>query len=194
MIEWVIASGNAGKLREFSGLLGPFNIQTRPMSDFDVAGADETGLSFVENALLKARHVAAATGRPALADDSGIAVDALDGAPGIHSARYAGAHGNDGGNLVKLLADMQGQNNRAAQFICVLAVCKSATDPMPLIAQGIWRGQLLDAPAGDGGFGYDPIFQPDGLDVSAAQLSGAEKSAISHRALAVASLKRQLLG
>ena len=194
MTQWIIASGNAGKLREFSALLAPFAIDTRPMSDFAIDGAEENGLSFVENAILKARHVAAATGLPALADDSGIAVDALGGAPGIYSARYAGEHGNDGGNIEKLLADMRGISNRSAQFICVLAVCQSATDPMPLIATGIWRGQLLTAPAGNGGFGYDPIFQPNGMQCSAAELSASEKGAISHRALAIQSLKAQLLG
>ncbi|MGB0957292.1 MAG: non-canonical purine NTP pyrophosphatase, partial [Litorivicinus sp.] len=119
---------------------------------------------------------------------------ALGGAPGIYSARYAGEHGNDGGNIEKLLADMRGISNRSAQFICVLAVCQSAKDPMPLIATGIWRGQLLIAPAGNGGFGYDPIFQPNGMQCSAAELSASEKGTISHRALAIQSLKAQLLG
>ena len=188
----VIASGNAGKLREFESLLANVGMQAVPMSDFDIDGAEETGLSFIENAILKARHVSQATGLPALADDSGIAVDALNGAPGIYSARYAGTHGNDGANVDKLLADMDGQTDRRAQFICVLALCRSANDPMPMIAQGIWRGQLLTERRGDGGFGYDPIFLPDGETLAAAEMPKERKSELSHRGLAVAQL-RQLL-
>ena len=194
MSEWVLATENPGKIKEFSGLLSAYGIATRSMADFDVQGAEEDGLSFVENAILKARHVAAVTGLPALADDSGLAVRALGGAPGIYSARYAGEHGNDRKNLEKVLEDMDGHSDRHATFVCVLAVVQSATDPLPLIAQGLWEGELLSAPRGEEGFGYDPIFVGQGQHLSAAELSPETKRAISHRGLAVAELKRQMGG
>ena len=192
MTTWVLASQNAGKLREFNRLLGDLGITIKAMDEFGVQAADEDGLSFVENALLKAREVARQTGLPALADDSGLAVNALGGAPGIYSARYAGQHGNDVANYQKLLQDLQEHSDRSAQFVCVLALVRSAEDPLPVIAQGLWKGQILTAPAGESGFGYDPVFQPAGSSLSASQMSPAEKAAVSHRGLAVAELRRQL--
>lgn len=192
MSTWVLASENQGKLTELNRLLAGRNIQVRSMGEFDITGAEETGLSFVENALIKARHVAKETGLPALADDSGLAVNALSGAPGIYSARYAGVHGNDQANYEKLLADLDPFEDRSAQFVCVLALVSSAKDPLPLIAQGLWRGEILRAPRGKNGFGYDPVFQPTGEVVSAAELSPQQKSQVSHRALACAELLRQL--
>lgn len=192
MTTWVLASQNPGKLREFNRLLGDLGITIKAMDEFGVQAADEDGLSFVENALLKAREVARQTGLPALADDSGLAVNALGGAPGIYSARYAGQHGNDVANYQKLLQDLQEHDDRSAQFVCVLALVRSAEDPLPVIAQGLWKGQILTAPVGESGFGYDPVFQPNGLRLSASQMSPAEKAAVSHRGLAVAALRRQL--
>ncbi len=192
MTTWVLASQNPGKLREFNRLLGDLGITIKAMDEFGVRAADEDGLSFVENALLKAREVARQTGLPALADDSGLAVNALGGAPGIYSARYAGQHGNDVANYQKLLQDLQEHDDRSAQFVCVLALVRSAEDPLPVIAQGLWKGQILTAPVGESGFGYDPVFQPNGLRLSASQMSPAEKAAVSHRGLAVAALRHQL--
>ena len=193
--RWVIASSNAGKLREFRELLGgdggpAFVTQ----GELGVDDAEETGLTFVENALLKARHAAQATGLPALGDDSGLCVDALDGAPGLYSARYAGGHGDAAANIAKLLGALAEVPDaaRGAHFIAVIVLLRHALDPQPLIAQGVWPGRILHAPHGDGGFGYDPVFQPDGHDCSAAQLDPVVKNRISHRGLALASLKRQL--
>ena len=192
MITWVLASENQGKLAELNRLLADRNIQVRSMGEFNLTGAEENGLSFVENALIKARHVAKETGLPALADDSGLAVNALGGAPGIYSARYAGMHGNDQANYEKLLADLESFDDRSAQFVCVLALVRSADDPLPVIAQGLWLGEILPAPQGENGFGYDPVFQPKGETISAAELSPQQKSQVSHRALACAELLRQL--
>ena len=192
MNTWVLASENQGKLAELNRLLADRNIQVRSMGEFDLTGAEENGLSFVENALIKARHVAKETGLPALADDSGLAVNALGGAPGIYSARYAGIHGNDQANYEKLLADLESFDDRSAQFVCVLALVRSADDPLPVIAQGLWLGEILPAPQGENGFGYDPVFQPKGETISAAELSPQQKSQVSHRALACAELLRQL--
>ena len=192
MNTWVLASENQGKLAELNRLLADRNIQVRSMGEFDLTGAEENGLSFVENALIKARHVAKETGLPALADDSGLAVNALGGAPGIYSARYAGVHGNDQANYEKLLADLDPFEDRSAQFVCVLALVRSADDPLPVIAQGLWQGEILPAPQGQNGFGYDPVFQPKGETISAAELSPQQKSQVSHRALACAELLRQL--
>ena len=192
MNTWVLASENQGKLAELNRLLADRNIQVRSMGEFDQTGAEENGLSFVENALIKARHVAKETGLPALADDSGLAVNALGGAPGIYSARYAGVHGNDQANYEKLLADLDPFEDRNAQFVCVLALVRSADDPLPVIAQGLWQGEILPAPQGENGFGYDPVFQPKGETISAAELSPQQKSQVSHRALACAELRRQL--
>ena len=192
MNTWVLASENQGKLAELNRLLADRNIQVRSMGEFDLTGAEENGLSFVENALIKARHVATETGLPALADDSGLAVNALGGAPGIYSARYAGVHGNDQANYEKLLADLDPFEDRGAQFVCVLALVRSADDPLPVIAQGLWQGEILPAPQGENGFGYDPVFKPKGETISAAELSPQQKSQVSHRALACAELLRQL--
>ena len=192
MNTWVLASENQGKLAELNRLLADRNTQVRSMGEFDLTGAEENGLSFVENALIKARHVAKETGLPALADDSGLAVNALGGAPGIYSARYAGVHGNDQANYEKLLADLDPFEDRSAQFVCVLALVRSADDPLPVIAQGLWQGEILPAPQGENGFGYDPVFKPKGAAISAAELSPQQKSQVSHRALACAELLRQL--
>ncbi|KAB8198295.1 RdgB/HAM1 family non-canonical purine NTP pyrophosphatase [Lysobacter maris] len=193
--RWVIASSNAGKLREFRELLGgDGGIEFVTQGELGVDDAEETGLSFVENALLKARHAARATGLPALGDDSGLCVDALGGAPGLYSARYAGGHGDAAANIDKLLTALAGmpESTRHAHFIAVIVLLQHAEDPQPLIAQGVWPGRILHAPHGDGGFGYDPVFQPHGHDCSAAQLDPVVKNRISHRGLALASLKRQL--
>ena len=192
MTTWVLASENAGKVAEFNHLLSELGIHVRSMGEFGLTGAEETGESFVENALLKARHVARATGFPALADDSGLAVDALGGAPGIYSARYAGTHGDDVANYQKLLADLADAQSRAAQFVCALALVRSANDPLPLIAMGLWHGTILQQPAGTNGFGYDPVFQPNGSALSAAQMAPQYKAAVSHRGLALQELRRQL--
>lgn len=192
--RWVLASGNAKKLAEMRSLLAALDIELVAQSDLGVSDAVEDGVAFVDNALLKARHAAAATGLPAIADDSGLAVDALGGAPGIHSARFAGIHGDDGANNRKLLAELAGITapERGAAFHCCLVATRSATDPVPLIAQGIWRGSVLEAPRGDQGFGYDPLFWVAGENASAAELSAARKNTISHRGLAMRALLERL--
>ena len=177
----VLASGNAGKLREFTALLAPLGITVRPQSDFNVPEADEPYASFVENALGKARHAAQHTGLPALADDSGLCVEALGGAPGIHSARYAGVPKSDERNIERLIAELAGQDDRRARFVCVLALVRSADDPQPIIAEGEWHGRILDAPRGKHGFGYDPVFWLEDLQQSAAELDAALKNMLSHR-------------
>lgn len=190
----VLASGNAGKLAELRELLGA-GFTLHAQSEFGLADAEETGLSFVENALLKARHAARATGLPALADDSGLCVDALDGAPGLYSARYAGTHGDSEANIDKLLRELDGMPDadRGARFICVLALLRHAGDPLPLIAQGIWEGRILHARQGSGGFGYDPVFFSPAHGCSAAELPAATKNRDSHRGLALAQLRARLL-
>lgn len=190
----VLASSNLGKLQELTTLLAPLKIQIRPQSEWQVTDADETGLSFVENAILKARHAAAATGHAAIADDSGLVVDALQGAPGIYSARYAGAHGNDAANNEKLLAELASvpTAQRSAHFVCVLAVVRHANDPLPLICEGLWAGHILKAPKGLGGFGYDPLFGVPDLACSAAELTAADKNRLSHRGQATAQLRARL--
>lgn len=191
----VLASSNAGKLAELRDLLGDAEIELRTQSEFGVTDADETGLTFVENALLKARHAARATGLPALGDDSGICVDALDGAPGLYSARYAGGHGDSAANIAKLLAALRDvpEAARTARFVCVLAMLRHAEDPQPLIAEGVWEGRILDAPRGDGGFGYDPVFFDPARGMGAAEFDAALKNRISHRGIALARLRDQLL-
>lgn len=190
--QLVLASNNAGKLTELKAMLAPLNIEVLPQSQFAVTEVDETGLSFVENAILKARHASRQTGLPALADDSGLAVNALGGAPGIYSARYAGEHGDDAANNAKLLRELEPHNNRAAQFVCLLALVRHAEDPLPIIAQGLWQGQILHQPKGENGFGYDPLFQPNGLHCASAELSREQKNALSHRAIALRLLVEQL--
>ncbi len=182
----VLATSNTGKVGELSSCLAETGWIVKAQAEFGVSDADETGLSFVENAILKARHAAAHTGLPAVADDSGLAVEALGGAPGIYSARYAGVDATDASNVQKLLASMENHSPRSAWFYCVLAFVAHTDDPVPLIAQGRWRGNIAQAIAGEGGFGYDPIFIPEGMDCTAAQLSPDQKRAVSHRALALA--------
>lgn len=187
----VLASGNAGKVIEMEQLLAGSDVELVAQTSLGVGDADETGLTFVENALIKARHAARATGLPALADDSGICVDALNGAPGLYAARYAGTHGDSAANNAKLLRELDGvpSERRSAYFIAVLVLLRHADDPAPLIAEGRWHGRILEAPRGDGGFGYDPLFLPDGHDVSAAELEPARKNRLSHRGQALALLK-----
>ena len=190
--ELVLASNNKGKLAELQAMLGD-SITVRPQSDFTDIEAEETGLTFVENALIKARHAASVSGLPALADDSGLAVDALGGAPGIYSARYAGGAG-DAANNAKLLDALKDvpDAERGAQFICALALLRHAEDPIPLICEGAWEGRILHAASGEHGFGYDPLFWVPERDCSSAELSPQEKNQLSHRARAMALLKARL--
>lgn len=193
-MKLVLASGNAGKLAELRDLLGDLDVELHAQSEFGVRDADETGLTFVENAILKARHAALATGLPALGDDSGICVDALDGAPGLYSARYAGGHGDSQANIAKLLDALRDvpAERRTARFVCVLALLRHAGDPQPLIAEGVWEGRILDAPRGDGGFGYDPVFFDAERGIGAAELDAAVKNRVSHRGRALALLRARL--
>jgi len=187
----VLASGNRGKLAEFMALLAPLGMEALPQSAFAIEDVEETASTFVENALLKARQAARVSGLPALADDSGLCVDALGGQPGLHSARYAGVQGDSAANIAKLLDAMRGlpQGARGAHFICVLVLLRHPDDPAPLIAEGRWHGRILDRPRGAGGFGYDPVFLDPALGRSAAELDAAEKQRVSHRGQAM----RQLL-
>jgi len=187
----VLASGNAGKVVELEQLLAGSGVHLVPQTSLGVSDAEETGLTFVENALIKARHAARATGMSALADDSGICVDALGGAPGLYAARYAGKHGDDAANNAKLLHELAGlpMEKRSAYFIAVLVVLRHADDPAPLIAEGRWHGRILEAPRGKGGFGYDPLFLPAGHDLGAAELDPALKNRLSHRGQALDVLK-----
>lgn len=188
--ELVLASGNAGKLAEIARLLEPLGLVIRTQTEFGITPPEETGLSFIENAILKARHAARLSGLPALADDSGLEVDFLNGAPGIYSARYAGEDGNDAANNRKLLDALEGvpAGQRSARFRCVIALLRHAEDPMPLVATGTWEGRILEAPRGEGGFGYDPLFLPAGLERTAAELDKAEKNRLSHRGQALQAL------
>lgn len=190
----VLASGNAGKIAEFADLLADSGLDIVGQKSLGVEDVEETGLTFVENALIKARHASRMTGLPALADDSGLCVDVLDGAPGLYSARYAGMHGNEGANREKLLRELAdvASDRRTAYFIAVLVLLRYADDPAPLIAVGRWHGRILDLERGAGGFGYDPLFLPDGHDLSAAELAPALKNRLSHRGLALADLRTQL--
>lgn len=188
--ELVLASRNAQKARELEILLAPLGWVVRPVSDFSDVEPEETGSTFVENALIKARHAALVSGLPAVADDSGICVDALGGAPGVHSARYGGRHATDAERNQQLLKDLRlvGPDERGAQFVCVLAFLRRADDPLPLIAQGIWRGRILEAPRGDHGFGYDPLFHVPETGCASAELAPEVKNRISHRGQAMARL------
>lgn len=190
----VLASNNPGKAREFAAVLAESNVDIAPQSAFGVPEVEETGLTFVENALLKARNAASHTGLPALADDSGLVVDALGGAPGIHSARYAGPGADDRANIAKLLAELGGvpAQRRTARFICVLALLRHPADPMPLICQGSWEGVILTEPRGANGFGYDPVFFVPGEQRTAAELELAVKNRLSHRGRALARLAQAL--
>lgn len=187
MQKVVLATGNPGKVRELADLLADFGLDVVAQTKLGVDSAEETGLTFIENAILKARHAAQITGLPAIADDSGLAVDALGGAPGIYSARYAGQDASDRQNLDKLLVALKDvpQGGRGAQFHCVLVYLRHAKDPTPLVFHGSWAGNITLQPAGEGGFGYDPIFYVPELGRSAAELSREEKSAVSHRGKAL---------
>lgn len=193
-MKLVIATGNPGKLAEFARLLAPLGIECVAQGDLGVEEAEETGQTFVENALIKARHASRATGLPALADDSGLCVDALGGAPGLYSARYAGAAADAAANIAKLLDALDGvpAERRTAQFHAVLALLRHPEDPQPVIAEGRWRGSILDAPRGDGGFGYDPVFLDPESGRSAAELDPDRKARVSHRGRAVDALRARL--
>lgn len=194
-MKLVLASGNAGKLIELRELLAGSGIGLVAQNELGIDDADETGLSFVENAILKARHAARASGMRALADDSGLCVDVLDGAPGLYSARYAGMHGDNAANNVKLLRELEDvpDAKRTAHFTCVLALLHGADDPDPIIATGRWPGRVLTAPRGERGFGYDPVFLPDdGGGLGSAELEPALKNRISHRGQALAALRELL--
>jgi XTP/dITP diphosphohydrolase len=190
----VLASGNRGKLAEFGALLADSGFEVIAQSSLGIGDVEETGLSFVENALLKARHAAQVAGLPALADDSGLCVPALGGAPGLHSARYAGGHGDSAANNARLLRELESvpAAGRGAFFICVLVLLRHAADPAPLIAEGRWHGRILDVPRGTQGFGYDPLFLPHGQSLSAAELDPALKNRLSHRGQALARLHARL--
>ena len=193
-MKLVLASGNAGKLKELQAMLAQLPLQIVPQRELGVGDVPETGLTFVENALIKARHASLQTGLPALADDSGICVDALNGAPGLYSARYAGEHGNADRNIDKLLdalKDVAGEQ-RGAHFYCVLVLLRHAHDPQPLIVEGEWRGRILDASRGQGGHGYDPVFLDPSYGLSAAEMDPVLKNRLSHRGKALASLKQRL--
>lgn len=190
-LKIVVATGNAGKLAEFSQLLGErFSLISQ--RDLQVEEAEENGLSFVENALIKARNAALQTGLPALADDSGLCVDALGGAPGIYSARYAGAGAKDADNNAKLLRDLAGIRQRKAHFHCALVFVRHPEDPAPIICEGRWLGEVVDTPRGDNGFGYDPHFFIPELNKCAAELPAEQKNRLSHRGLAVSQLVKRL--
>jgi len=186
----VLASSNVGKLREINQLIGGLGMEAVPQSDFDVPDADETGLTFVENAILKARHAAHLTGLPAVADDSGLEVDALDGAPGIYSSRFAGVGASDADNVQKLLVELKAvsEDQRTARFQCLMVFMAHAEDPTPLICQGSWEGRILFVPQGENGFGYDPLFWVPGEQCAAAELSSEVKNRLSHRGQALQKL------
>jgi XTP/dITP diphosphohydrolase len=193
MNKIVLASGNKGKLREFAQLFAPLDIEVVPQSDFDVPEAEETGLTFVENAIIKARNACEHAGLPAIADDSGIEVDYLLGAPGIYSSRFSGDNASDQDNLDALLMALTGvpDRERNARYQCLLVLMRHSKDPTPLICQADWQGRVLNAPMGDGGFGYDPIFWVPELQCSAAELSSEQKHAISHRGKAMQKFTRK---
>lgn len=190
----VLATHNAGKLAEFAALLAPLQLELVALSQFSAVSPAETGLSFVENAILKARHAAQLTGLPAIADDSGLEVDALHGAPGIYSARYAGPEASDAANIAKLLAQLEpvAQAQRSARFRCALAFLRWDLDPAPLLSLASWEGHITRAPRGTGGFGYDPVFAVAGQAKTAAELSAQDKNQLSHRGQALRALAAQL--
>lgn len=190
----VLASNNAGKVREINQLLSNENFEIVPQKEFNISDADETGLTFVENAILKARHACKHSGLPAIADDSGLEVDALKGAPGIYSARFSGEDGNDQLNNEKLLNDLKdvAADERSARFQCVMVYMEHENDPTPIICQGAWEGSILSEPQGENGFGYDPLFYVPEEDCSSAQLKPEVKNAMSHRGKALACLTEKL--
>ena len=187
-----LASGNEGKLREFSRLLAPLGIDVVAQRALGIGDADEPHATFIENALAKARHASAHSGLPALADDSGICVDALGGAPGVLSARYAGEPRSDDRNNAKLVAALAGVDDRRAHYYCVLALVRHAGDPEPLFAEGRWQGRVIDVARGDGGFGYDPYFEDAASGLTGAEMPLAQKNAISHRGIAMRELIARL--
>lgn len=184
----VLASGNQGKVREFTSLFADYGVEMVAQKALGVEDVPETGTTFVENAIIKARHAAKVTGLPAIADDSGLVVDALGGAPGIYSARYAGASATDADNIDKLLAALEGEQNRQAHFFCTLVFMRHADDPVPLVSQGKWQGEILKTRQGEGGFGYDPVFYLPSHSCTAAQLEKTEKNRVSHRGNALSLL------
>jgi XTP/dITP diphosphohydrolase len=188
----ILASNNAGKLKEFAELLGPIGFELHPQGEFNVPEAEEPFGTFVENALQKARHAARLTGLPALADDSGVCVNALGGAPGVYSARFAGEPKSDARNNEKLVADLAGHADKSAYYYCVLVYVRHADDPQPVIADGVWRGRIIDTPRGANGFGYDPYFLVPEFDRTAAELAPQEKNAVSHRGQALRALVDKL--
>lgn len=188
----VLASNNAGKLREFTRMLAPLGLSVRPQGDFAVPEAQEPYPTFIENALAKARHASRCTGLPALADDSGVCVRALRGAPGVASARYAGEPKSDAANNRKLVAELAAYADKSAYYYCALVLVRYADDPQPIIAEGRWAGEIIAAPRGHNGFGYDPYFWLPKLDKTAAQLSAEEKNLLSHRAQALQTLIEKL--
>ncbi len=195
MQKLVLASSNLGKLAEIEPMLAGCGFQVLTQSSLGVEDAIEDGLTFLENALIKARHACMVTGLPALADDSGLIVDALDGAPGLASARYCGVHGDSSANIARLLRELHGvpEQKRSARFYSLIVLLRDACDPQPLIAQGVWEGRILDSPRGDSGFGYDPVFFDSALGRGAAELEAAVKNQVSHRGQALRQLRSQLL-
>ena len=193
MQKLVLASNNPGKLKEFSELLAPFEFEVIPQGQLDIPAAEEPFHTFLENALAKARHASQLSGLPALADDSGICVNALHGAPGVHSARYAGEHANDADNNQKLLAALANQTDRSAYYICALVLLQSADDSNPITVEARWDGEFIDIPRGERGFGYDPYFYIPELEKTAAELSPNEKNAFSHRGQALRTLITELI-
>ncbi len=181
----VLATGNQGKVREFASLFDDYGVEVVAQKELGVSDVPETGTTFVENAIIKARHVSKVTGLPTIADDSGLVVEALGGAPGIYSARYAGETASDSDNIDKLLSSLEGETNRKAHFFCTLVFMRHADDPVPLVSQGKWQGNILTARYGDGGFGYDPVFHVPTHKCTAAELEKAEKNRISHRGTAL---------
>lgn len=192
MQKLVLASNNAGKVREFQELLAPFHFDVIPQGELGIPAAEEPHHTFVENALAKARHASTASGLPALADDSGVCVHALDGAPGVYSARYAGVDGDNAANNQKLIATLRNLTDRGAHYVCALVLVNSANDPEPLIVQARWYGQIVNDAQGEHGFGYDPHFFLPDLSKTAAQLDPVEKNLISHRGQALRELIKQL--
>jgi XTP/dITP diphosphohydrolase len=194
MKKIVLASNNPGKVREINQLLGGIELEALPQSAFGVLDADETGLTFVENAILKARHACHHTGLPAIADDSGLEVDALHGAPGIYSARYAGVGASDADNLDKLLNELQhvSEDERSARFQCLMVFMRHPQDPTPIICQGTWEGRILFEPRGSGGFGYDPVFYVPDQGCASAELAPEVKNRLSHRGQALQKLLQAL--
>ena len=188
----VLATGNQGKVTELAKMLSSLEIEVLPQSDFNVPEVPETGTTFVENAIIKARHAAKITGHPAIADDSGLEVDGLNGAPGVYSARFAGVDASDQDNIDKLLVELGDNPVRSARFWCVLVLMSHADDPTPLICSASWEGQITQSQDGQGGFGYDPIFYVPKLDCTSAQLSKEQKNAISHRGQALKALLTEL--